>query len=416
MATIQLTPFEERLFADLPESAVTNALRERGLPGRRTEAWKWSDLRGAEREPRQPSSDFSAPVVDAPIALDDAFVLTLKNGRPMPPAGIEPKTILSDGVKVGTTYVVDEGLIVSFYQNGRESDGEVQAPGQELAGVAEFAPLISISVLPGFEHQVAVRRLSDGNGQHSDNLFVTVGAEGRATLIETHEVAGAPFVNSRTEIELDHKATCDRYVVQPEAPGAVIVHSSIVRLDEQVDDELARLNQTTLALGAKLARHETRLTHLGESAARLDALYRLDNDLHTDITTHVTFSGEDAETDQLVKGIGDGRSRGVFQGKFLVERGAQKTDAQMAHHALLLFKGAQINAKPELEIYADDVECAHGNTAGALDPEALFYMRQRGVPEEEARALLIDAFAGEVLQRIPDETIRAGFEEIFRRA
>ncbi|MEO1656768.1 MAG: Fe-S cluster assembly protein SufD [Pseudomonadota bacterium] len=413
---VTLTPFEERLFADLPESAVTTALRERGLPGRRTETWKWSDLRGAERTPRAPSEAFAADVPEAPLTLDGAFLLTLKNGHPVAPAGVEPKPIVSDGVKVGTTYVVDDGLVVSFYQKGREGDGETQDPGQELAGVAEFAPLISISVLPGFQHKVAVRRLSDGEGQHSDNLFVTIGAESEATLLETHEVMGAPFINSRTEIELDKRATCNRYVVQPEAPGAVIVHTSVVRLDEKDGDQTASLNQTTLALGAKLARHETRLTHLGESTAQLDALYRLKSDLHTDITTHVTFSGEDGQTDQLVKGIGDDRSRGVFQGKFLVERGAQKTDAQMAHHALLLSKGAQINAKPELEIYADDVECAHGNTAGALDPEALFYMRQRGVPEEEARALLIDAFAGEVLQRIPDETIRAQFEEIFRRA
>ncbi|MEO1043017.1 MAG: SufD family Fe-S cluster assembly protein [Pseudomonadota bacterium] len=415
MATVHLTPFEEHLFADLPASAVTKALRERGLPGRRTETWKWSDLRGAERQARSPSEDFAAVVPDAPIALTDGFVLTLKNGRPVAPAGIEPKPIISDGVKVGTTYVVDDGLVVSFYQKGREADDGGQAPGQELAGMAEFAPLISISVLPGFSHRVTVRRLSDGEGQHSDNLFLSIGAESQVTFLETHEVIGAPFINSRTEIELDQKSTCERYIVQPSASEAVIVHSSIVRLDEKVDDQPVRFHQSTLALGAKLARHETRLSHLGESAAQLDALYRLTEDLHTDITTHVTFSGEDGETDQLVKGIGDGRSRGVFQGKFLVERGAQKTDAQMAHHALLLSKGAHINAKPELEIYADDVECAHGNTAGALDPEALFYMRQRGVPEDQARALLIEAFAGEVLQRIPHETIRGSFEEIFRR-
>jgi len=414
--SVTLTPFEERLFADLPENAVTAALRERGLPSRRTETWKWSDLRGAERQERAPSGNYSAADSEAPLVLEDAFVLTVRNGTAVPPAGVEPKPIVSDGAKIGTTYVVDDGLVVSFYLQGREGEGDEQAPGLELAAVAEFAPLVSISILPGFAHRVDIRRLSDGGGQHSDNVFVTVGAGSEATLVETHEVTGAPFINSRTEIELDQRSTCERIIVQQEAPGAVIVHSSVIRLDDKADGQTANLGQTTMALGAKLARHETRLTHLGESEARLDALYRLDDDRHTDITTHVTFSGEDAQTDQLVKGIGDGRSRGVFQGKFLVERGAQRTDAKMGHHALLLSKGAQINAKPELEIYADDVECAHGNTAGALDPEALFYMRQRGVPEDQARALLIEAFSGEVLQRIPDATIRAQLEEILRRA
>ncbi|MEM7740821.1 MAG: SufD family Fe-S cluster assembly protein [Pseudomonadota bacterium] len=416
MATVELTPFEEHLFADLPDSAVATALRERGLPGRRTETWKWSDLRGAERQARAPSGGYQAPVPDAPVTLDAAFVLTVKNGRPTAPQGIEPKPIISDGVKVGSTYVVSDGLVLSFYQKGREGQAGDQPPGQELASVAEFAPLVSISVLPGFTHRIVVRRLSDGEGQHSDNIFLAVGAGSHAVFVESHEITGTPFINSRTEIELDQKSNCERYIVQQDAPGAVVVHTSIVRLDEQVDEQSVRFSQSTLALGAKLARHETRLTHLGESSAQLDALYRLDKDRHTDITTHVTFSGEDAQTDQLVKGIGGGRSRGVFQGKFLVERGAQRTDAQMAHHALLLSKGAHINAKPELEIYADDVECAHGNTAGALDPDALFYIRQRGVPEDEARALLIEAFAGEVLQRINDETIRAQLEEIFRRA
>ena len=93
-------------------------------------------------------------------------------------------------------------------------------------------------------------------------------------------------------------------------------------------------------------------------------------------------------------------ARGVFQGRIVVAHGADRTDARMGHHALLLTDGAEIDAKPELEIYADDVQCAHGNTVGALDEEALFYMRSRGLPEADARALLMQAFLGEVTDRI----------------
>ncbi|MEE4207777.1 MAG: Fe-S cluster assembly protein SufD, partial [Parvularcula sp.] len=304
----------------------------------------------------------------------------------------------------GSTYVVEDGLIVSFYDEGRNAEA-IEA-GEELSALAAIRPLISISVLPGFSHKIVLRRLSDGEGRHGDNVYLTVGEGAEAALLETHEITGRPFVNSRTEIEIDAEARLDRLILQPAAEDAILVHSSAIRLDEEKDGEKATLRQTTIALGAQLARHETRVTHLGASDAKIDALYRLGGKRHVDITTHVTFEGESAVTDQLVKGVGDDRARGVFQGKFLVKRGAQQTDAKMAHHALLLSKGAQVNAKPELEIYADDVECAHGNTAGALDPEALFYMRQRGVSESEARALLIDAFTSEVIERINNAELR----------
>jgi Fe-S cluster assembly protein SufD len=113
----------------------------------------------------------------------------------------------------------------------------------------------------------------------------------------------------------------------------------------------------------------------------------------------------------LFKGAVQDRARGVFQGKILVERGAQQTDARQNHHALMLTEGAQIDAKPELEIYADDVQCAHGNTIGALDEEALFYMRQRGIPESQAKALLIEAFVTDVFDSMAHEGVRDWFND-----
>jgi Fe-S cluster assembly protein SufD len=389
----------------MPDANLAELLRSRGLPGRRTETWKWSDLRGALREAREPSGPLAGFDPECPVPTDGATVLRIKNGIPSAPPGVEPKPIVERGEKVGVTYVVEDGLVVSHYEQGRALDETVGA-GDELAAIAALRPLVSISVLPGFSHRIVLRRISDGAGRHGDNVFVTVGEGARAALIETHEIRGGPFINARTEIEIDAGGRLDRTVVQPAASEAVLVHSSDIRLDEEDGEKRAELGQMTLSLGAKLARHQTRVTQLGAGDARIDGLYRLSGQQHADITTHVTFEGEGGVTRQLVKGIGEDRARGVFQGKFLVQRGAQHTDAQMAHHALLLSKGAQINAKPELEIYADDVECAHGNTAGALDTDALFYMRQRGVPEEEARALLIDAFAGEVLDRVEDEGLR----------
>ena len=120
----------------------------------------------------------------------------------------------------------------------------------------------------------------------------------------------------------------------------------------------------------------------------------------------VRHGGLNGVTSQLTKGVVRDTARGVFQGKIVVERGADGTDARMGHHALILGERAEVDAKPELEIYADDVQCAHGNTVGNLDESALFYMQQRGIPADEARALLTQAFLIEVVDRIAHEGAR----------
>ena len=165
--------------------------------------------------------------------------------------------------------------------------------------------------------------------------------------------------------------------------------------------------QTVLAGGAKRQRIETRLAHPGGGASvRLDGVYLLNEQRQADITTVVTHEGVDGATDQLTKGVVTDQARGVFQGRIVVQPGADRTDARMGHHALILSDRAEVDAKPELEIFADDVACAHGNTVGALDEEALFYAEQRGIPEADARAMLTEAFVGEVVDRIAHEGAR----------
>jgi Fe-S cluster assembly protein SufD len=139
---------------------------------------------------------------------------------------------------------------------------------------------------------------------------------------------------------------------------------------------------------------------------RLDGLYVLDGERHADLTTVVDHEGLGGQTRQLTKGVVRDRARGVFQGRIIVQPGADQTDARMGHHALMLSDHAEIDAKPELEIFADEVACAHGNTIGALDEDALFYARTRGLSEGEARALLTAAFLGEVVDGVEAEPVR----------
>lgn len=162
----------------------------------------------------------------------------------------------------------------------------------------------------------------------------------------------------------------------------------------------ARFEQFVIAEGARLARIETHVAVEGEGAeVALNGLYLCADGRHADLTSIVTHSVAHGLTRQLVKGVARKGGRGVFQGKIVVAQGAQKTDARQHHQALLLEEGAEVFAKPELMIHADDVQCAHGNTVGALDDAQLFYLRTRGVPEGAARALLTEAFLAEA---IPD--------------
>ena len=160
------------------------------------------------------------------------------------------------------------------------------------------------------------------------------------------------------------------------------------------------MTQTMLAFGAKISRLETLIIHEGkEASVTMNTAYLSGPGKHVDVTTEVRHTDTDCETSQLTKGAVRDGGKGVFQGKFIVPRiVGQRTNADMQHNALLLENGAEVFAKPELEIYADDVECAHGNTCGQMDDNALFYMRQRGIPEATAKAMLTEAFVAEALE------------------
>lgn len=167
----------------------------------------------------------------------------------------------------------------------------------------------------------------------------------------------------------------------------------------------AKYTQFTLAFGGRLARIETHVAVNGEGAeVTINGAYLANAGRHADLSSVIDHTAPAGVTRQLIKGVARKGGRGVFQGKIVVERGAQRTDARQHHQGLLLEDGAEIFAKPELMIHADDVQCAHGNTAGGLDETALFYMRSRGIPEEAARSLLIEAFLAETIPAgLPEE-------------
>lgn len=232
----------------------------------------------------------------------------------------------------------------------------------------------------------------------------SVSMSGTEVLFDTFDADGG-FEWLAHELVLEPGADVTRIVRQIDSdanePGAGVWLTK-VRLKAG-----AKYRQFVLAEGAKLARVETHVSVEGEGAqVTLNGVYLADSGRHADLTSVIEHKAPSAVTRQLIKGVARKGGRGVFQGKIVVERAAQKTDARQHHQGLLLEDGAEIFAKPELMIYADDVQCAHGNTAGGLDERALFYMRSRGIPEAEARALLIEAFLTETIPEGISEALR----------
>jgi Fe-S cluster assembly protein SufD len=315
------------------------------LPSRRDEDWRWTDLRSLIRTIPAESPAFLGDVGAGPFdALADATVLIV---------------------------------------NGWVREGE---------------PVPEAGVL-------ALRFVSHADATAHDAEFAVTVAPGQTlTVLESYEGqgAGSYLANIGLDVSIGEGARLERIVLVDDLADAVTVSTADVALAPG-----ATYAQTILTSGARRQRLETRVAHPGAHAdLRLDGIYLLDGQSHADLTTQVTHGGVDGTTSQLTKGMVDDQARGVFQGRIIVQPGADQTDARMGHHALILSDRAEVDAKPELLIFADDVSCAHGNTIGALDEQAIFYARQRGIPEMEARAMLTEAFVGEVVERIEHEPAR----------
>jgi len=327
--------------------SLSTALRDRDvaeLPSRRDEDWRWTDLRGLIRV--------------------------------LPPPSLAVEGDLGEGV---FDDLVQRRIVVA---NGR-GEAVIDVPAGETSWVA-------------------LRFISRSDGAHAASAHVTLGAGATLHLFETYEGEGGYVAQTSLSFLLGEGSAIERVVLAADSPNGVSVSQAEVTLAPKAD-----FAQTVVTSGGRRQRIETRVAQPGGHASlRLDGVYLLADKAHADLTTVVTHDGLDGATEQLTKGVVRDQARGVFQGRIVVAEGADRTDAKMGHHALILSDKAEVDAKPELEIYADDVACAHGNTVGALDEDALFYARQRGMTEAEARAVLTEAFIGQVIDRIDQDEAR----------
>lgn len=359
-AALKADPRRERLF---------EAFAKTGLPHRRIEGWRWSDFRAAVKTLDTPKTP---PAAD-PLAGDVA-TLHFTPGGYTAPKSLPPvlRLLPKDDVQAaGGAEDFPLGALAAALSSGTL-----------LAEVSGTAP-------------VHLHMVFSGPGAINASRIVFLLRPGAELHVSESHLGGAALSAALIEFTLQKGARLHRTVYQK---GSVGEAQAVTALIEQ--DAEAETTQTVLAFGAGITRLETYLTHRETgSNAVLNAAYLAGKGFHCDLTSQVRHGARACVTRQVTKGAVLDGGRGVFQGKFIVPRNSgQQTDASMQHNALLLEEGAEVFAKPELEILADDVQCAHGNTSGALDANQLFYLRQRGIPLPQARALLTEAFIAQALE------------------
>ena len=369
-------------YAMLPEDArrerAFSGFAMNGLPHRRMERWKWTDFKAA----LDTIEAVKTPAADDPFTdIGAARFVFDGTGASLPK--------LPKGVRV-----IEKAEPLAI--DGAE-DMPLMALTAALAGSSKFSMLL-IEVTEMVSGPLHFVFAAPGNELGLARIKIVVREDAHLNILESH-LGGASLNSALLEFDIKAGAHLTRTVYQ--AAGKDQTQAITAQAVLGADSDMV---QTTLAYGADLARHETLIIHEGKQArVALNTAYLAGQHKHIDITSEVRHTDTECETAQFTKGAVKEGGRGVFQGKFNVPRiVGQRTRADMQHNALLLENGAEVFAKPELEIYADDVECAHGNTSGQLDAAALFYMRQRGIPEAQAKAMLTEAFVAEALHTADD--------------
>lgn len=393
-----------------------------GIPDRRIEAWRWTDLRRLAETPFR-----SAPRVEGPLAAAaaEAFAgvtcdrAVFVNGwfradlsrldglpagaelRPLGPMLREAPAALEAHLAQGDAEAADRPFLALNTALWR--DGLFLHLGR---GVRLTRPLHVLHLCAGGEGEAAPLAFHP-------RLIVIAEAQSEAVLLESHMGPDGVgyFANHVATITLGDGAQLHHGRLQREGEGAFHFAHDTIRMGRD-----ARYRGFVMALGAGLARHEVDLRFEGPGGeGHVGGVYTLDGARHFDATIAVDHAVPDCRSRQVFKGVLEGTSRSVFQGRIRVRPDAQRSDGHQLAQALLLSPGAEADAKPELDIQADDVKCSHGAAIGQLDADALFYLRARGIDEAAARALLVNAFLEQALMEIEREDIRDAFAAMLRR-
>jgi len=371
------------------------------LPTAKDEDWKYLDLKPLREISLVPGALVNVDIAESILPEARGTRLVFVNGHFSP--HLSNTSALPPGVRMlhlaaaseaaaglGTLATPEASDVFANLNHARFSDGAYLFVPRNVRVEAPLH-ILFVSAQEGPEATCSLPRLL---------VVLERGAE--AQIIEEYLGRGHYFTNAVTEVRLHESATLTHERVQRESREAVHICTLAARVDRG-----ARYVSRTLSLGARLSR-QTPAVLMAEEGAELElnGLALLDGDQVADTHSRIDHAVPRCSTRQLQKTIVDGHSRGIFNGRIFVHPGAQQTDARQQARSLLLSETARVDAKPELEIFADDVKCAHGAAIGQLDPEELFYLQSRGLNLETARNLLTYGFAADLLAPIPVASLR----------
>lgn len=388
---VRLGPAEETLIAQL-KSVGADQTAERitiaGLPTRRVEAYHYTDLKTLLRTiPAlgQPANEASAPALRVP----GAYALMIANGV------VQNASTAPAGVIVGSAH----GGVLS------SRDDVIANVSNALAKSA-----LTLTLEGSVDPVIQVERRIEGEAAHvADALKIFVADGASATIVETFSGSDAAHVgNHATYLALGTNATVTHVTIDLSARAVSHFSTNEYHLAAG-----SRLRTIVIHAGAGLARTQLFPTLEGAGAhADVTGLNLVADGQHADITMETHHAVPQTSSQPLFKSIARGRSKAVVQGKLVVARDAQKTDAKFMHQGLMLSDEAEILSKPELEIYADDVVCGHGSTCGKLDEDSLFYLLSRGIPKAEAETMLVRGFIAELLDPVDDSALNEALQAV----
>jgi len=385
----------------------SNAIRSfeaQGYPTPRTEEWKYTNLNRLAREGFHPASDIGSPDVSdwSDLRVNGASRIVILNGRY--DAAASDIGEMPDGISIAPLSDAMEDIALDL-EGQLAQIAPFDGGGLVALNTAFMRDGVILKLADGVQiaRPVQVLHLVDAGGValavHPRTLVVA-GDNSTATIVETFAggVDTAYWTNAVTEIKVGRNASVSHVKRQAESVRAYHTALTQVRLDCD-----ARYRSIALATGAALSRNETRVAFDGSGAeASLAGGALLRGRQHADNTTEADHTVPYTNSKQVFRNVLDDGSHSVFQGSVIVRQGAQKTDSSQSNRNLLLSAGAQAYSKPELQIFADDVKCAHGATTGDLNKDALFYLQSRGITTSQATLLLIEAFIAEIFDELPE--------------
>jgi len=374
-----------------------------GLPHRRIEEWKYTDLRALVGE--------VLPLAAAPDAA--ALKRAAEAVKAHAIAGAR-KLVLVDGVFAAdlsdVRALAAEASVTTLRETLAKNAGVLQTAATDAVislNAAMATDGVVLSIADGTQLSAPIQIIHIATAASASAFTrsqVAIGKGVRATIVESFVAAGAKAyqINDAVLVAIGDDADVAHIRLMDDAPDAVNVSSHFVTVGANV-----KLNFFNMTTGAAVSRLQGFITLAGEgSELSANGVNLLQKTEHGDTTLVVDHAVPNCVSREVFRAVIDDRAHSVFQGRIIVRPDAQKTDGKMMTRALLLSDEAEADNKPELEIFADDVSCGHGATAGALDDSLLFYLKARGLPEKQAQALLIQAFVGEAIEQIADDGLR----------